>query len=132
MAIFDDFDLPDSPALALARAYLEAEDRQDFSGAAEFFAENIHFNGLALKADGRASVASQIEGFLKQAIESLQLEYVTEIESGPVSRVLALYDFKLKGGPPPQPLCDLITIEGGKITRIDNVFDLRKLPPVPA
>jgi ketosteroid isomerase-like protein len=128
MALFDNIDLPDTPALAVVRKYLEAQERADLSRAHEFFADDIVFNGLILRAEGRETVAAQIEGFIKQAIESLELEYVAEVESG--KRVLALYNFKLRPLPNAHPLCDHITIRDGKIARIDNVFDLRKIPPM--
>ena len=127
MSLFDNIDLPDTPEIRTVRKYLEAQDRKDMSDAAEYFADDVHFNGLVLQATGRADVAAQIEGFIKQAIEYIELEFVTQIEPG---RVLALYNFKLGPAPSKQPLCDLITLDSGKIVRIDNVFDIRKLPPM--
>jgi ketosteroid isomerase-like protein len=124
--MFDNFDLPSTPALAVVRKYLEAMERTDLSRAREFFADDIVFNGLILKAEGRDNVAPQIQAFLEQAIESFELEYITEVEPG--KRVLALYNFKLRPLPKAHPLCDHITIRDGKIARIDNVFDLRKIP----
>ena len=130
MSLFDNIELPDTPEINLVRKYLEAQDRKDMSDAAEYFADDIVFNGLVLKANGRKDVAGQIEGFIKQAIEYIELEFVTQIDSGATARVMALYNFKLRPATATQPLCDLITVENGKITRIDNVFDLRKLPPM--
>lgn len=45
--------------------------------------------------------------------------------------MLVLYHFKLKPQAEGQPLCDHLMIAGGKIARIDNVFDASRLPPMP-
>lgn len=130
MSLFDRIQLPKSPAIDAVRAYLEAESAKDFSRAAEFFAEDVQFNGLILKVSGRAQVAAQMEGFLRAAVEYIRIEAVAEVESGAASRVMALYWFKAKPSPEPQILCDHLTVVNGKITRIDNVFDAGKLPPM--
>lgn len=127
MALFDNYELPDTPTLAPVRAYLEAQAAQDLSSSADFFAEDIVFNGLVLTANGRAEVAGAIEGFLKQAIEFIEIEAIAEIGEG---HVLALYWFKLKPAAEKQILVDRITVANGAITRIDNCFDVRKLPPM--
>ncbi len=130
MALLDGIQLPEGPTGTAVRLYLEAQDRKDLGNAAEFFHDDIVFNGLVLKAEGRQTVAAAIQQFIDQAIESIRIEAITEVETGDVSRVLALYWFKLKPAPEPQILCDHLTIRGGRITRVDNVFDARKLPPM--
>lgn len=130
VAILDNITLPDTPAGTATRLYLEAQERADFSGSAEFFTDDIVFNGLVLKVSGREQVSAGVEGFIKQAIDHLKIEAITQVESGDVSRVLALYWFKLKPVAEPQILCDHLTIRHGKIARIDNVFDAGKLPPM--
>lgn len=130
MALLDGIQLPEGPTGNAVRLYLEAQDRKDLGNAAEFFHDDVVFNGLVLKAEGRQKVSAAIQQFIDQAIESIRIEAITEVETGDVSRVLALYWFKLKPAPEPQILCDHLTIRGGRITRVDNVFDVRRLPPM--
>ena len=129
MALLDNVQLPDNSEATAVKKYLLAQDAKDFSNAADFFAENVAFNGLILKTEGRAQVAQEMEGFIKTAIESIEIEAIAEVErSADTVRYMALYAFKLKPAPAPQMLCDHITLQSGKITRIDNVFDVRKVP----
>ena len=130
MALLDGIQLPEGPTGSAVRLYLEAQDRKDLGDAAEFFHDDIVFNGLVLKAEGRQTVAAAIQQFIDQAIESIRIEAITEVETGDVCRVMALYWFTLKPAPEPQILCDHLTIRGGRITRVDNVFDVRRLPPM--
>ncbi len=122
--------LPTSETFRPVRLYLEAQARKDFSNAAEFFAENLLFNGLVLRAEGRERVAAEVQGFVSAAVDHIVIEAIAEVESGDRSRFLALYKFKLKPATELQFLCDHIVVEKGLITRIDNVFDLGKLPPM--
>ncbi|MCH9685001.1 MAG: nuclear transport factor 2 family protein [Deltaproteobacteria bacterium] len=130
MALLDGIQLPDGPTGTAVRLYLEAQDRKDLGNAAEFFHDDIVFNGLLLKAEGRDTVAAAVGQFLEQAIESIRIEAITQVEAGDICRVLALYWFKLRPAPEFQILCDHLTIRGGRITRVDNVFDASKLPPM--
>jgi len=68
--------------------------------------------------------------FIQTAIEYIRLEAVVRVETGDSSRFLALYWFKLKPATEPQVLCDHITVQDGKIQRIENVFDVTRLPPM--
>ena len=130
MALFDGIELPPGDAGRAVRLYLEAQDRKDFTGAAEFFHDDVLFNGLVLKANGRDEVAGGIESFARSALDWIRLEAITQSESGDTSRVLALYWVKLRPASEPQVVCDHLTIRGGRIARIDNVFDLGKVPPM--
>ncbi len=134
MSLFKNVELPDNPTMNAVRRYLEAQHNKDFAGADTFLADNVVFRGLVLKAEGRDAVAGQIQGFLQQAVDYIELEAVTQVaeddgQQGP-DRVLALYWFKLKPCDAPQILCDHLTVSDGKIERIENVFDLKKLPPM--
>lgn len=128
MALFDGVHLPPGEAGRAVRLYLEAQDRKDFTGAAEFFHDDVLFNGLVLKANGRDEVAGGIESFVRSGIDWIRLEAITQPEAGDVSRVLALYWVKLHLAAEPQVVCDHLTIRDGRIARIDNVFDLGKVP----
>jgi len=119
--------VPESPALDATRRYLEAQARQDLTDSAAYFADDIVFKGLVLQAEGREQVSGSIQGFLQQAIDHIRVEAVTEVEPG---RVMALYWFKLKPAESEQILCDHIDVREGRIARIENVFDVRKLPPM--
>ena len=130
MALLDGIKLPEGATGRAVQLYLEAQDKVDFSNAAEFFHDDVNFNGLVLKTQGREQVAGAIQQFIEQAIESIRIEAIAQVETGDVSRVLALYWFKLKPAPQPQILCDHLTIRNGRITRVDNVFDASKLPPM--
>lgn len=129
MALLDKVQLPDNPEATAVRKYLLAQDAKDLSNSAEFFDNDVVFNGIILKTQGRGAVSKEIEGFIKTAIEYIEMEAVTEVErSGDTTRYLALYAFKLKPAPAAQMLCDHITLKNGKITRVDNVFDVSKVP----
>jgi len=130
MALFDGIQLPPGDAGRAVRLYLEAQDRKDFTGAAEFFHDDVLFNGLVLKANGRDEVAGGIESFARTVLDWIRLEAITQPEVGDTSRVLALYWVKLRPASEPQIVCDHLTIREGRIARIDNVFDLGKVPPM--
>lgn len=129
MTLFQNIKLPDTPALRAARLYLEAEASKDFSNSAAFFSEGVVFHGLILKVDGRERVATEMQNFLSAAIDYIKIEAIAEVAP---NRVLALYWFKMHAAPSPQILCDHLTVVDGKITRIENVFDVSKLPMPPA
>jgi hypothetical protein len=128
MALFDGVQLPPGETGRAVRLYLEAQDRKDFTGAEEFFHDDVLFNGLVLKANGRDEVAGGIESFAQNVIDWIRLEAISQSEVGAVSRVLALYWIKLRPAAEPQVVCDHLTIRNGRIARIDNVFDLGKVP----
>jgi len=128
MALFDGVQLPPGETGRAVRLYLEAQDRKDFTGAEEFFHDDVLFNGLVLKANGRDEVAGGIESFAQNVIDWIRLEAISQSEAGAVSRVLALYWIKLRPAAEPQIVCDHLTIRNGRIARIDNVFDLGKVP----
>lgn len=130
MALFDGVQLPPGDTGRAVRLYLEAQDRKDFADAEEFFHDDVLFNGLVLKANGRDEVADGIEAFARSALDWIRLEAITQPEAGDVSRVLALYWVKLRPATEPQVVCDHLTIREGRIARIDNVFDLGKVPPM--
>lgn len=119
--------LPSSAAVAPVLRYLEAQASQDFGASREFFAEDLQFHGLVLKAEGRAKIASEMEQFIRAALEGLVVEAIAEVESGDRSRFLALYHFITKAHKTPQAICDHITVERGRIARIENVFDVKRL-----
>lgn len=128
MALFDGVQLPPGKTGRAVRLYLEAQARKDFTGAEEFFHDDVLFNGLVLKANGRDEVAGGIESFAQNVIDWIRLEAISQSEAGVVSRVLALYWIKLRPAAEPQVVCDHLTIHDGRIARIDNVFDLGKVP----
>jgi len=128
MALFDGIQLPPGDTGRAVRLYLEAQDRKDYSGAAEFFHDDVLFNGLVLKANGRDEVTGGLASFARDALDWIRVEAVAQPETGDVSRVLALYWVKLKPATEPQVVCDHLTIRDGRIARIDNVFDLGKVP----
>lgn len=130
MAFFDGVQLPPGATGRAVRLYLEAHDRKDFAHAAEFFHDDVLFNGVVLKANGRQQVAGGIESFAQNVLDWIRLEAITLTEVGQVSRVLALYWVKLLPASEPQVVCDHLTIREGRISRIDNVFDLGKVPPM--
>lgn len=130
MALFDGIKLPPGATGRAVRLYFEAQDHKDFDGAEEFFHDDIVFNGLVLQASGRAEVACKFEHFTRAVLDWIRMEAVAQVESGAISRVMALYWCKLQPASEPQVLCDHLTIRDGRITRIDNVFDLGKVPPM--
>jgi ketosteroid isomerase-like protein len=130
MALFDGIKLPPGETGRAVRLYLEAQDRKDYSSAEQFFHDDVTFNGLVLKANGRDEVTGGLARFAHDALDWIRLEAVAQPEVGDVSRVLALYWVKLKPASAPQVVCDHLTIREGRIARIDNVFDLGKVPPM--
>ncbi len=115
---------PDTAAAAPVRAYLLAQDARKFEDPNRFLADDIVFNGLVLQTSGAAAVAGAMNEFLPM-IDDLRIEAVAEVEPG---RFMVLYWFKLMPQPEAQPLCDHIIVENGRIQRVDNIFDLRKMP----
>lgn len=130
MALFDGIELPAGATGRAVRLYLEAQDRKDYAGAAEFLHDDVAFNGLVLKASGRDAVTGGLASFAQNALDWIRLEAISQPEAGNVSRVLALYWVKLKPAADPLMVCDHLTVRDGRIARIDNVFDLRKVPPM--
>jgi ketosteroid isomerase-like protein len=128
MTLFDDIQLPPGEVGRAVQLYFEAHDRKDFAAAAEFFHDDVLFNGLVLKANGRDEVAGGIESFARNALDWIRLEAITQPEAGDTSRVLALYWVKLRPAAEAQVVCDHMTFRDGRIARIDNVFDLGKVP----
>jgi hypothetical protein len=122
--------VPGSEDAKVVCKYVEALARKDFSRAEEFFSEDIFFNGLILKKQGRDGVAAEVEQFLHAAIEDIRVEAIAEVESGDKrSRALVLYRFKLKGWRNYEALADHVTLRDRRIVRIDNVFDVQKVQP---
>jgi hypothetical protein len=130
MALFDGIHLPSGDTGKAVQLYLEAHEHKDFARAPEFFHDDVLFNGLVLKASGRDEVAGGIESFARTVLDWIRLEAIAQPEAGDTSRVLALYWVKLRPAPAPQVVCDHLTIREGRIARIDNVFDLGKVPPL--
>lgn len=118
-------------AIQAALQFLRAQLDRDFSGASTFFADDVVFNGLVMQVQGRDEASQGISGFLQSANVALDFDAVAHVERGATDRVLALYRFQVPGLPP-MALCDHYTIQGGKITRIDNIFDASRLPPMGA
>lgn len=118
----------DNRGLQAALAFLRAQLDRDFSKAATFFADDILFNGLVLQVEGCDVTAEGIVGFLQSANVRLDFDAVAQVAD---DRILALYRFQI-ADLPPQALCDHYTLRDGKITRIDNIFDVTRLPPMPS
>ena len=131
MSILDNINLPETPDGRAVAAYILAQDNKAFGNHAEFFAEDVHFNGLVLNAKGAAKIAEEMDRFLP-AVAHLSVEAGTRVEDGATCRYLVLYRFKLQGQADTQPLCDHITVVDGKIVRVDNIFDVTLLPPMPS
>ena len=127
MTISDQAKLPESADSRAVGAYLDAQARKSFAGYESFLHPDMLFNGLVLNAQGAERIASEMDRFLP-AIEVLELDSAAQVEEGEVSRYLVLYRFQLQGQAEPQPLCDHIAVRNGLIERIDNVFDLTRLP----
>lgn len=130
-ALLDNLPLPKTQDFAAVRLYLEAQSAKDFARAPEFFDDDVDFVGLILEAKGRETVTAEMVKFITAAIEYIEIEAIAQVEDGPTSRFLAMYWFKLLPADKPQMLCDHITVRDGKITRIENCFDVTKLPPMP-
>ena len=129
MSITENIELPPGPDTDAVLAYLEAQGRKSFADHATFFAADVHFNGLVLNASGAERIAEEMDRFLP-AIAHLSVDAAARVESGDPSRYLVLYKFQLTGQAEPQPLCDHITVAGGVIVRVDNIFDVTTLPPM--
>ncbi len=127
MSILDNVTLPSGPDTEAVRAYLRAQEAKSFTNHAEFFAPDIHFNGLVLNASGAPRIAAEMERFLP-VVTVLSVDVAVQVEAGSTSRYLVLYRFQVQGQQRSQPLCDHITVCGGKIIRVDNVFDATLLP----
>ena len=127
MSILDKVDLPAGADTQAVEAYLLAQEARSFADHAGFLHPDTHFNGLVLDATGAERIAAEMDAFLP-AIAQLSVEAATRCEAGEVSRYLVLYRFQLRGQAKPQALADHITVRGGRITRVDNVFDVTLLP----
>ena len=127
MSILDNVKLPESADAKAVAAYLAAQERKSFENHGDFFDADVVFNGLVLKASGAKRIAEEMSRFLP-AVKHLAVDAAVQVEEGDVSRFLVLYQFQLQGQDKPQPLCDHITVSGGRIARIDNVFDVSLLP----
>jgi ketosteroid isomerase-like protein len=120
---------PNTAAGAAAFAYLAAVDTNDFSKAAEFFSDDLTFDGLILQAKGRGQTVEGLSGAIKAAHFAVgTVVAVSERRDGANSRVLLLYHFSAGGGAP-APICDQLFVTGGRITRLENVFDARPFMP---
>jgi hypothetical protein len=130
MSILEHVKLPPSPATTAVERYLLAMAAKDFGAAAKFLSDDVYFNGLVMNLRGRDPIVRELHAFLP-AIETLRVEAAAQVELGDPARYLVLYWFKLLPQAAAQPLCDHITVRAGRIIRIDNVFDVRKLPAMP-
>lgn len=129
MSILDRVKLPETADTTAVCAYLLAQEAKQFGNHAEFFAADVHFNGLVLNAQGAERIAEEMNRFLP-AVARLSVDIAARVQDGPTSRYMVLYQFQLQGQPSAQPLCDHITVRDGKIVRVDNVFDVSLLPPM--
>ncbi len=127
MSILDNVKLPESADTTAVLAYLQAQEAKSFTNHAEFMAPDVHFNGLVLNAQGAGRIAEEMNRFLP-AIAKLSVDAAARVEDGATSRYLVLYQFQLQGQKAAQPLCDHIVVRDGKIARVDNIFDVTKLP----
>ena len=127
MSITKNLNLTPSADSKAVAAYLQAQESKDFSASETFMSDDVYFNGLVLNQKGRMKISQAMAEFLP-AIKTLALEAATQIVSGDTSEYLVLYNFQIHGQKSPQSLCDRVVVRDGLITRIDNVFDLAKLP----
>ncbi|MEM6989835.1 MAG: nuclear transport factor 2 family protein [Myxococcota bacterium] len=127
MSILDRVNLPENADTTAVCAYLLAQEAKAFDNHATFMAPDVHFNGLVLNAQGAERIAEEMNRFLP-AVATLTVDVAARVEDGTTSRYMVLYQFQLQGQRAAQPLCDHITVRDGKITRIDNVFDVTLLP----
>ena len=127
MSILDRVQFPESDNANAVKAYLRAQEARRFDDPTAFLDANIVFNGLVLNATGAQTIAEEMNRFLP-AVERLSVDVAVQVEAGASDRFMVLYQFQIAGQPASQPLCDHITARGGRIVRVDNIFDASQLP----
>ena len=130
MSITDRVQLDPSPNADAVLAYLTAQGNADFTGHATFLHPDCVFNGLVLQARGANVIAEEMNRFLP-SVKTLAVDAAVRAEAGEVERFLILYRFQLIGQPEAQALCDHVTAQNGRIVRVDNVFDVSRMPQPP-
>ena len=105
--------------------FLRAEHERDFSKGKDLFAEDAFFNGMLFKKHGWAEITELYVKFVAEELLSIRIEAITEISE---SKFLVLWWALVTGNEKEMPACELFTTRDGKISRIDNCFDLSKVP----
>lgn len=119
-------ELPLTPEADAVRKYVTALETKDFTSAAEFFAEDVVFNGVHYKISGLEKLQICFQDYCKNLLLKSRLEAVNE--AGAPDRYLMMHWDIPVGGTEEQIVADYISLRDGKIARIDNCLDDDKVP----
>eukprot|EP00177_Eucheuma_denticulatum_P000048 GFKZ01000092.1.p1 GENE.GFKZ01000092.1~~GFKZ01000092.1.p1 ORF type:complete len:133 (-),score=30.17 GFKZ01000092.1:501-899(-) len=117
--------LPPTPEGTAVYKYLQAQVQKDFSGADEFFTDDIVFNDVMYAESGKSAVVKSLGEYVKKYLTSFRVE--AAVETGVKDRFLVLCFIGLRGLDKELATCELVSLRGGKIERVDNCFDADKL-----
>lgn len=124
MGFVDHISFPATPEGKVVREYLTAQHKKDFSKGSEIFTKDAFFNGLLYKVKGRDELVKGFQDFVENALMSIRVEAVSQAGS---DKFIVLHFSKLLGSDEATPFCDLLTMTDGKISRVDNCFDVNKI-----
>ena len=126
MALLDHITLEDTPAGTAVRNYLEGQEACSEQIFASSLSEDIIFYGQMFKATGRDAVLAGFMDFLKNMVVSMRVEAATRVVD--TDQFIVLFYVLLEGNVKEMPIVDLLRVKDGKIYRVDNCFDVDKVP----
>ena len=119
--------MPDNANAKAIMNYMEALSAGDSSKMRQALADDIVFDGLMFQSNCFESVVKLAEGSATNT-KSMKIEAITECADP--NHYLVLFWMKFAGTSDNESvaICDYITLKDGKIKRINNVFDVNKVP----
>ena len=129
MSLFEGIKTPETANAKAVKNYMEAFQTKDAAIFRKELADDIVFDGLLFKIDGIEAFVEQAKGFA-ELVESMKIEAITECADA--DHYLVIFWKKCKGAPEADSVCacDYFTLKDGKIQRINNVFDVDKMPQI--
>ncbi len=108
------------------RGYIEAQIERDGGLTEEILAEDVVFNGLLYKVQGKQQLVTGFTDFFRDFLTSHRVE---AIAPAPRGQWMILNFCRVKGSDKEHAIVDLVSFnEEGKIVRIDNCFDTSTMP----
>ena len=126
MAFLDHITLEDTPAGTAVRNYLEGQNARNKEMLVSSMSEDVILYGKIFKVSGRDAVVATFLEFLTNMVVSLRIEAVTRVEGS--DQFIVLFNALIKGNEKEMPIVDLLCIKDGKINRVDDCFDVNKVP----
>lgn len=109
-------------APAAVRKYYKSQDTVRSGSLDGVFAPDVKFDGIMFKENGD-EVQPFVEGFMEKYIENYVLISITELE--PSRSYLVLHSVVISGNSEHLPVCDVVTVHDGLISKVQNTFDIQ-------